>query len=110
MATKRQLKKFISRACDEAAYACLITDCSSQEDVTDKITDLLVDLTQLKSQAICAASFSFDKTEADFSDAKAYHEARRTYNKEAYNHLLKEFETKLQDIINKLNALNKASK
>lgn len=110
MATKRQLKKFISRACDETAYACLVTDCATRKDTTDKINELLRDLGQLKAQALCAATFDFDKTKADFENAKAYNAAKKSYNKTAYSQLVKEFMTKLNDIVSRLNAIEKESK
>lgn len=103
MANKRDLKKQIRYACGDAAAEILTAyeidnlDSTVVGNIVGKIANLQVKLLE-------NATFSFDKTPRDFENKKAYHEAKRSYLKEAYGKLRSELNAGLTEIVKDMNA------
>lgn len=104
MATKRTLKKNISRICGAiAADAMLAAHLDANVD-RKKIEDVVRRLAALQEGARAKVTFWYDKTPRDFGgDKAAYNKARRTYFRQAFDQLRADFNKEAMDIIKELN-------
>lgn len=105
MANKRSLKKFINNTSRELAFDTFIADCALSNPDEAKFEALLHEIDSFHSQALAAASFSFDKTPSSFDSKKEYNKARKAYFKKAYAKFFEEYRERLQKIVDSLNAL-----
>ncbi len=110
MPNKRQLKKYVRHLCGSVAGECILARAIDDAD-PQLIGQAIVEVADLQDATLQLVSFSFDKGQREFDDAKAYRRARRAYYRKAYAKLTKEFHEGLNNAVSTLNkALKEAKK
>lgn len=103
MANKRNLKKQIKYACGDIALEIILTrECIAGTDA-ETLNDLIFRTADLQEKSIKNATFSFDRTPADFESKADYYKAARSYFRLAYKKFHEEFNKGLQEIVDDLN-------
>lgn len=110
MANKRNLKKQVKYLCGDMASECILAIELAPNVNKEKMEDAIQQIAKLQFSTIGHATFSFDKSPRDFSSAKEYRHARKDYFKKAYSSIIKEFNTKVDDIIKMMNSALPADK
>lgn len=104
MATKRDLKKFISNTCGALAAEIILARAAFPSIERGKVYDIVSDIAALQENTLPKVSIAYDKRAADFADYAEYRKARRTYFATAYDQLINKFEAGVADIVAKMNA------
>lgn len=104
MANKRILKKQVRHVCGDVAAECILASEFLPGVDSQKMREIIVELATLQDNILNNASFSFDKTPAQFESAKEYNKARRNYYAKAFASLKKEFNTKIEAIVKEMNS------
>lgn len=103
MANKRQLKKFIRNFCGSAAAEILLAYGAFPTMERKKVYDIVREIAALQASSLNRVSVSFDKTPDAFDSPRQYSKARRDYYRKAYGKLIKDFDTKMIDIVKEMN-------
>ena len=104
MASIRKTKKTIRYACGDIAAELLIASHAINDFDRTKTTDIIQDIAALQVNALSKCSFDFDKTPSDFENGKAYRTARNKYATAAFHKLDEEMKSRMQAIVDKMNA------
>ncbi len=105
MASKRALKKRIYRICGDIANV-ILCERDSRDNIDKAAANTLVGkIADIQHATIHQCTFSFEKSEKNFSNGKDYHKALNSYRKKAYNKINKEFEANLGAVVKDMNAL-----
>lgn len=104
MAKKRTLKKNITRISSDLLAANLLAKYALPGTDIEATNAIIEEILGMEEKALSHISFSYDRTERDFANAKEFRRARHQYYKEAYAKLVLDFNQQLQDIIKKMNA------
>ena len=104
MANKRDLKKVIRTVCGDIAGECILARHFVPGIDKSKMTEIVVKVADLQCQSLENVTFSFDKSERAFDNARAYRKERRTYFKKGYGKLRSEFEAAVVAIVDQMNA------
>lgn len=103
MANKRRLKKNIHAICGDIASECAITATYIPGSDIDKLSQTIVKVAALQSEALERASVAFDHKPSDFDSKADYNKARRIYFRKAYNAFSESFEKEVVEILHELN-------
>lgn len=104
MANKRDLKKVIRAVCGDIAGECILARHFIPGIDHEKMNEFIVDAARLQGATLDKVSFSFDKTEKNFDNARDYRKARRSYYKKGYGKLRSEFDAAVVEIIGRMNS------
>lgn len=111
MANKRALKKEIRYVCGDLAGECIIARTYIPAIDSNKMGELVVRIAGLQEAMLKHATFSFDKSVADFPTRHDYNKARADYYKKAFKSLTTEFNHEVDEIVKEMNkALPEAQK
>ena len=105
MTNKRELKKYIHRACGDLSVSILTTADAFACLTEDQVSDLIVRLALLQEKTLANATFAYDKICKDFDNRAAYLRARSVYEKAAYKQLIDSFLAEITAIVKDFNAL-----
>jgi seryl-tRNA synthetase len=105
MKSKRDLKKQVRYVCCDIVSELLLVGELVPEEKQDEVAQLVVETAVLQEQTIKHATFGFDKSIRDFANGAEYRKARRSYYRQAYAALHKEFNESLAKIVDSLNDL-----
>lgn len=101
---RRNLKKQIRLVCGDMAAEC-ITAMHILPGVDKKaLTDCVMKVASLQTNALAHTMVAFDKTSRDFENRHVYNHARRTYFKQAYRSLGESFGKQVEEILHQMNA------
>lgn len=104
MTNKRQLKKYIHRACGDMAAELLVARALWDGFKDQEVNAIVNDIAELQVKALEDCTFAFDKARRDYDNIAAYNKARAEYNKKAYGTLLRKFHESMAEIVKKMNA------
>ncbi len=108
MASIRKTKKDIRYACGDIAAELLIASHIIKGIDREETNKIINDIASLQIDALSKCSFDFDKSHSDFDNGKAYRAARHAYTAAAFRKLKQEMATRMQEIVDKMNAATKA--
>ena len=103
MNSKRDLKKQIRLICGDLVGECLLMGEVCPEEKQGEVGQLVIDLAVLQESTIEKISFNFDKSVRDFATRHDYLKARSAYNRSAYATLREQFNTRLNEIVHRMN-------
>lgn len=104
MANKRILKKQIRYMCGDLAGECIIARSIVPGIDGNRMGEIVVKIARLQDATLRRASFSFDKSAADFENRHEYRKERRGYNARAFKTLINEFNHQVEEIVKEMNA------
>lgn len=104
MANKRNLKKQVKYLCGDMASECILAIELAHDIDKEKMEDAIGQIAKLQFSTIEHITFSFDKSPRDFTSKKEYRQARNEYFKKAYCSIVKEFNTKVDEILKIMNS------
>ncbi len=104
MSSIRKTKKGIRYACGDAAAELLIASYAVKDFDRNATSEIICEIAELQVDALAKCSFVFDKVKSDYEDGKAYRTARRKYSSAAFRKLNEEVKTRMQAIVDKMNA------
>lgn len=107
MASIRKTKKDIRYACGDIAAELLIASHIIKGVDREQTNKIINDIASLQVDSLSKCSFDFDKSHADFENAKAYRAARHKYTAAAFRKLKEEMASRMQEIVDKMNAATK---
>lgn len=107
MTSKRDIKKYIARVGNEIAESVLPSAVYTKVITDEEADDILTKLSQLQATALAKIGIAYDKSAEAFDSLRAFHTAKKSYYRTAYNQVLKDFEDGVDKI---LAPLNKAKK
>lgn len=105
MANKRILKNQIRRVCGDIASQCIFAAELIPGVDADAMGGIICSLAALQEKTVADVNFSFDHKPTDFPDRAAYRKALNAYNRKAYASLKQKFNTAINDIVGRMNAL-----
>ena len=105
MANKRIVKKNIHKLCGALAAELLSAASCIEGFDHSKVSETVGRIAQLQVNSLAHCSFAFDKTPSDFADARAYHAARRSYNRAAFARLQADIDAETASILKEMNAM-----
>ena len=105
MANKRSVKKQIRTLCGELAAELLTASAVIDGFNADRVQALVGRIAALQVNALSHCSFAYEKSEKDFDDARAYRNARRSYNHKAFAKLAADTEAEVAAILKEMNAM-----
>lgn len=104
MANKRDLKKQVRYICGDLAAECLIAAEYIDGINTEAMRNIVVEIALLQEHGLQNMSFAFDKVPSDFASRNEYNTARAKYFKTAFKAFRDKFNTRIQEIVKKMNA------
>lgn len=104
MANKRDLKKQIRYMCGDIATECLIAADYVEGIDKNEMRKIVAEIAVLQENALSNTKFCFDKVPSDFSSLHEYNKAKNVYFKKAFASFREKFNSRIQDIVNKMNA------
>ncbi len=104
MASRRQLKKKISCVCGELAAEILLAAHVLDNIDRATVNRIINEIASLQVNSRGMVTVAFDKVPRDFDDLQAYNKARRTYYRQAFASLRKEFGEKVLALVKEMNA------
>lgn len=107
MASIRKTKKDIRYACGDIAAELLIASHIVKGIDRKQTNKIINDIASLQVDSLSKCSFDFDKSHADFENAKAYRAARHAYTAAAFRKLKEEMAGRMQAIVDEMNAATK---
>ena len=105
MASKRDLKKAIKRACGSIAGECLMAEYNIENAETEKWDNVIINIALLQEEAIKKMPAPFGKKTAEFENKKLYRKARRAHNKQAVKELTDYMHGQVENVVKEMNAL-----
>ena len=108
MASIRKTKKDIRYACGDIAAELLIASHIIKGFDKEESNKIINDIASLQIDALSKCSFDYDKTLGDFENGKEDRAARHAYTVAAFRKLNEEMATRMQEIVDKMNAATKA--
>ena len=105
MASKRDLKKSIKRACGSIAGECLMAEYTYEKAETEKWDNVIINIALLQEEAVKKMPAPFGKKTAEFDNKKLYRKARRSHNKQAVKELADYMHQQVENIAKEMNAL-----
>ncbi len=105
MANKRNVKKEIRNICGALAAELLSAAACIPGFDEARVNELVGRIATLQVNGLSHCSFDFDKTPADFETPRAYHAARRAYNRAAFNKLASDTREEVNAILKEMNAM-----
>lgn len=103
MASKRQLKKRVSRLCFVLASDMLLAAHLSDQVKPESVKKIINDIFSLQNDVIGKTTFAYDHTKRDFASKHDYKMAREQYNRVAYRQLLNEYAAGITAIVKEMN-------
>lgn len=104
MASLRSLRKNIRFVCGELAAECLIARNYLEGVDAEEFGKIIVKVAHLQEEALQKLNISFDKGQKEFANAAEYAKAKTAYFKKAYNQLADDFNAKVKELVNEMNA------
>ena len=108
MASIRKTKKDIRYACGDIAAELLIASHIIKGFARTETHKIINDIAALQVDSLSKCSFDFDKSPSDFENGKAYRAAKHAYTAAAFRKLKEEMAARMQEIVDKMNAVAKA--
>ena len=108
MASIRKTKKDIRYACGDIVAELLIASYIVKGIDKEETNRIINDIASLQIDALSKCSFDFDKSLGDYENGKEYRAARHAYTAAAFRKLKEDMATRVQEIVNKMNAVTKA--
>lgn len=102
---KRNLKKTIKYLCGDLAAEVILASYIAENVDKTEVSNIISDIASLQTDAVSKVTFSYEKTQKDFPTVKEYRKAHRTYCATAYRTLCTDINTKVGEILKKMNAL-----
>lgn len=103
MKNRRNLKKYIRLISGALAASVMETYYEYNCIPHSEINDLLLEIARLQQTTLSKLSVTFDKTPSS-ENPETYRKERKAYYKKAIAALMNEFETKVAEIIKKINS------
>ena len=104
MSSIRRTKKMIRYACGDIAAELLIASYAIKDFNRDETANIINDIASLQVDALSKCNFIFDKSKSDFENEKSNRETKNKYYSAAFRHLKDEMSTRMQKIVDKMNA------
>lgn len=102
---KRLLKKEIRIICGALAGECVVAKITIPGIDREKLNEIIFELADLQENALSRISVSFPQTAKSFANGNDYRKARTAYFKAAFTKLKAEFNSHVDAIIKKMNAV-----
>lgn len=104
MSNRRELKKYVKTVCGELSGACIEMYIMFPDQVKREDVEALVcEAAGLQVETIAKLNIVFDKSRK--ADPEGYTKARRVYFREAFAALVRDFNTRVSEIVKKMNEL-----
>lgn len=103
MTNKRMLKKQIRLVCGDLAAESIMALHIIPNADSQKLSDCVVKIAELQTQALNRASVSFDKTPREFANKAEYNKARKAYYSAAFKSLVQHFNKQVEEILHEMN-------
>lgn len=103
MSNRRELKKYVRTVCGDLAGITLDTAYAYDSVKPAQVREIVNDIAALQVETLAKVGVAFDKTPRSMEPGQ-YRKARREYFRKAIRALLDEFNTKVEEIVRKINA------
>lgn len=103
--SKRLLKKEIRVICGALAGECVVAKITVPGIDREKINEIIYELAELQEKALGRINFDFPQSEKSFSNKGEYNKARSAYFTAGFRKLKSEFNSHIDLILKKMNAL-----
>ena len=105
MATNRQLRKAICRACGQIAGESLVAQAAMDFKDAERWDEVVINAALLQVSALKKVAPAFDKKPKDFANGKDYKKARRSFYKAQEKELAAYMKEEVSKIVDQMNAL-----